>query len=337
MGEYILVILENFSLSFGRFYTSLILIEGNNSHNCTIFTPDLQIKTSFKLYQSKEDLIDVTHHIFTEARGLVCGDSKGQICITKLNNWKSEGNKIVSGNPLQSEVTALSTRGDIIVAGCRFGFGIWNYNGEQLYANLEPPQIHSISITETLLLIGTNKIFREYQLPATTLQTHNRDVPGEDNHSIWATYDNRKRVKYHDSCTGASVPFRPVIPSSEEEDTYYLSLEHKERDRQEIIVHVLDTNDEVCRFSVETYDIRFLWANRGRIFWIQFGQNHDEKYEIHMVDVAKNSTWDKSFEIAECFSFPYLIYLTAEAVHYYEPEDEDELAFSEGAKITGVV
>lgn len=128
---------------------------------CLILSSDLEICNSFTL----DDRLESSVHVFTKSRGLVQGGENGQILITRFDNWKPESS-IEASSPFRNMVTALSTRRDLIMAGTVGGeVGGWSYDGSKLYQILEPLNdfVHSISIRETRILVGTENI-NEYQL-----------------------------------------------------------------------------------------------------------------------------------------------------------------------------
>lgn len=301
--------MENYSITLIRQYIALrsSKVDGFNTvYYCTILGPDLKIKTSFKL--KMDDGVDFTDHVFTKARGLVCGDFDGRIHITKFTGWEPNETTVASGaagaaGAPNNLITALSTREDLIVGGSMTGFGIWNYDGIQLCA-VESPPIVSICIRQTKLLIGTDRLIKEFRLPTPETKPTVwelelvRDIPTDKDQS-WATYDSGCTNISHCPVQDKSEPFRPLIPTSGEYDILFLApgMTSYEGVQQDVVVRNLVTGELICRFQVEPNSISWLWCDHRRIFWIA-----EEPHKISMLDLVRDDQEDTFFEIVECFS-----------------------------------
>lgn len=273
---------------------------------CLILSSDLEICNSFTL----DDRLESSVHVFTKTRGLVQGGKNGQILITRFDNWKPKSS-IEASSPFRNMITALSTRGDLIMAGTVGGeVGGWSYDGSKLYHILEPLNdfVHSISIRETRILVGTENV-NEYQLPArksesdpSIIQQLERLSQKRAKVSLWATYDSEgQKVKWRQE--GKLAPYRPMLPMSTGSCEVRLLARKELNDDQQVVVKNFNSGEEFRRFSVDQGIIDFMWCDRDRLFMIYRGRK-----EILMMDFAKDILGfnrDTTNELAECFSLSY--------------------------------
>jgi hypothetical protein len=306
-----------------RLYISLVSTTGYQKDSVqylTVLDRDLKICASFELFSI--DSLEVWHHVCTEQRGLVCGGSDGNITIVKLRDWKPQQQLRAGG--LDGEISAMSTRHDLIAAGSTSGeAALWNYTGSKLATiKLECGTIHSLSIRETRLLVVPDDAY-EYEIPTPTAVTTTPSVlklkrggHHELGETTWAAYDpEQKNIEVERLRSTKDQPlerFRPVLPlSSLDYDIHILSCKVKtknvpgslypEIDRQDIVIEEFDSGKTriIRDFQVAPKEIKSLWCDRERLYWI-----YASTTKIMMVNFTDGLNFERNttVKLAECFS-----------------------------------
>ncbi|KAH8585842.1 hypothetical protein B0O99DRAFT_706204 [Bisporella sp. PMI_857] len=127
----------------------------------------LKVHCYFELFSTRS--LEVRHHVYTEQRGLVCGGSDGSIAITKFQDWEPQQSRTI-GRMNGGEVSALTTRGDLIAAASTSGeVALWNYEGLKIATvEVKGSSIRDLSIRDTNLLVVSNGDAYEFNLPMPT-------------------------------------------------------------------------------------------------------------------------------------------------------------------------
>jgi hypothetical protein len=250
--------------------------------------------------------IETVHHIFTKSKGLVQGGYKGEIHITKFDDYKPK-QPIVASHGFQSRVTSLTTKEDIIAAGSIDGeFGIWNYDGVNLYRTNFFRHIHSISIRPDKLILALDNSIHELKYQPHELNSLKVELLRKiDVKSDWASFDlEGVSIIYgknpSDEESGRS--WRPVFPESAGNlNLYHLSsVKDFETDRYEITIQEVLTQNvvrkELCSRRIR--GISRLWCDCERLYLIS-------QDSICMVDFAEHirtSNKNTVSKTVECFS-----------------------------------
>ncbi|CZR65346.1 uncharacterized protein PAC_15246 [Phialocephala subalpina] len=312
------------SVAFDGLYISLVSTTGyqkNSVQYFTILDRDLNNPKSFELFSI--DSLEVWHHVCTEQRGLVCGGSDGNIAIVELRDWKPQKQLKALGG-LDGEISAMSTRHDLIAAGSTSGeAALWNFAGSKLATiKLDCGTIHSLSIRETRLLVVPDDAY-EYEILTPTTATTTPSVPklksvgyhklGE---TTWAAYNpEQKKIQFERLISTKDQPlerFRPVLPlSSLDYDIHILSCKVKtkrvpgkwnlEIDKQDIVIEEFDSGKTriIRNFQVAPKHIKSLWCDKERLYWIYTGTS-----KIMMVNFTDGLSFERNttVKLAECFS-----------------------------------
>jgi hypothetical protein len=218
------------------------------------------------------------------------------------------------------EVSALTTRGDLIAAASTSGeVALWNYEGLKIATvEVKGSSIRDLSIRDTNLLVVSNGDAYEFNLP---MPTNANTIPsvlklkkgGHHNlgQATWAAYDpegkNILLERKTDVGNHTLQRFRPVLPlSSKDYDIYILSYREKREGfgQQNIVIERFDSGKTsiVREFQVDYIPIKSLWCDRERLYWIyRFGSR------IRMVNLTDglNFETNSTVQLAECFSLTY--------------------------------